>query len=46
MDAFKDPDDEVNQIIEDTEGDGFHFDVNDPRNEMEIEKLRHLRFKD
>ncbi|KAL4448733.1 hypothetical protein ABPG74_012822 [Tetrahymena malaccensis] len=44
--AFKDPNDEVNKIIEDFDDDGFHFDVNDPRNELQIEKLRNLRFKD
>lgn len=46
MQAFKDPNDEVDQVIEDMEDDGFHFDVNDPRNELEIEKLRNLRYKD
>lgn len=28
------------------EEDGFHFDVNDPRNELELEKLKNMRFKD
>ncbi|EGR28239.1 hypothetical protein IMG5_180790 [Ichthyophthirius multifiliis] len=32
--------------IDNGEEEGFHFDVNDPRNELQIEQLRQLRYRD